>query len=87
MKGKHAKKKKFRAVGAMAPTPLSLKTRGGRGRGCRIQGPGPATPPGEYVYCAGACMGAGVGADVRERASARYIAFITPSALGLQSGY
>ena len=30
MKGKHAQKN-FGAVGAMAPTPLSLKTRGGRG--------------------------------------------------------
>ena len=30
MKGKHAQKN-FSAVGAMAPTPLSLKTRGGGG--------------------------------------------------------
>ena len=48
MKGKHAQKK-FGAIGAMAPTPLSLKTpgRGGGGGagGCRIQGPGPPPPP------------------------------------------
>ena len=42
MKGKHAQKN-FSAVGAMAPTPLSLKTRGAGG--CRIQGPGPAATP------------------------------------------
>ena len=35
--------KKF---GAMAPTPLSFKTRGGGGGGCRVQGPGPTAPPG-----------------------------------------
>ena len=40
MRGKHAEKK-FRAVVAMTPTPLSLKTRGGGGR---IQG----TPPPVY---------------------------------------
>ena len=38
-------KKKFGAVGAMAPTPLSLKTWGGGGQGCCMQGPGPASPP------------------------------------------
>ena len=31
MKGKHAQKKNFGAVGTIAPTPLSLKTRGGVG--------------------------------------------------------
>ena len=48
MKGKHAQKN-FGAVGAMAPTPLSLKTRGGGGGrgagGSCILGPGPAAPP------------------------------------------
>ena len=40
-------KKNFGAVGAMAPTPLSLKTRGGGGGagGCHKQGPGPAALP------------------------------------------
>ena len=41
-------KKNFGAIGTMAPTPLSLKTRGGGGGGlggCRIQGLGPAAPP------------------------------------------
>ena len=50
MKGKHAQKN-FGAVGAMAPTPLSLKTPGGD----RIQGPGPAAPPppmGDSLHCA-----------------------------------
>ena len=39
--------KNFGTVGAMAPTPLSLKTRGGGGGagGCCIQGPGPPRPP------------------------------------------
>ena len=47
MKGKHAQKN-FGAVGTMAPTPPSLKTGGEGGGGgweCRMQGPGPATPP------------------------------------------
>ena len=45
MKGKHAQKN----PALLAPQPprrQSLKTRGGGG-GCRIQGPGPANPPGE----------------------------------------
>ena len=49
MKGEYVPKN-FGAVGAMAPTPLSLKTpRGGGGGlgagGCRIQGPGLPPPP------------------------------------------
>ena len=33
------------------PAPLSFKTRGGGGAGgCRIQGPGPAAPPGSGVH-------------------------------------
>ena len=48
MKGKH-EQKNFGAIGALASTPLSLKTQGGGGEGgaggCRIQGPGPAAPP------------------------------------------
>ena len=41
--------KKMSAIGAMAPTPISLKTRGWGGGGLvgegRIQGLGPASPP------------------------------------------
>ena len=42
-----ARNKKFGAVGAVAPEPVSFKTRGGGGWGLggRTQGPGPATPP------------------------------------------
>ena len=46
MKGKHAQKN-FGAVGAMAPTPLSLKTRGGGGGGWGVSHTrtGPGCPP------------------------------------------
>ena len=45
MKGKHAKKN-FGAVGAMAPTPLSLKTLGGGGGwGVSHTRTGPSRPP------------------------------------------
>ena len=46
MKGKHAQKN-FGAVGAMAPTPLSLKTRGGGGGGGWVSHTrtGPGRPP------------------------------------------
>ena len=51
MKGKHAQKK-FGAVGAMPPNPLSIKTRGGGGGGLGGggQGPGPAAPHGNSPY-------------------------------------
>ena len=45
MKGKHAQKN-FGAIGAMAPTPLSLKTRGGGGGwGVSHTRTGPGRPP------------------------------------------
>ena len=45
MKGKHAQKN-FNAVGAMAPTPLALKTRGGGGGwGVSHTRTGPSRPP------------------------------------------
>ena len=68
MKGKHAQKN-FSAVGAMAPTPLSLKTRGeggGGGLGGSHTRTGLAPPPllwwvgGCVPACLLVCVGVGV---------------------------